>query len=91
MHGRYTICGERCAAEWARLGVPIHVIEKCVNHVSGTLSGVAGIYNRYSYETEKREAMQKWGDHIASLVLELVRKYQPTAAVHSKADVWRMT
>lgn len=51
----------------ARLAIPIHVIEKCVNHVSGTLSGVAGIYNRYSYEKEKREALQLWGDHIASL------------------------
>jgi integrase len=52
----------------ARLGVSIHVIEKCVNHVSGTLSGVAGIYNRYSYEAEKRAAMQLWGDHIEGLV-----------------------
>lgn len=60
---RRTTCGGM-----ARLGVSIHVIEKCVNHVSGTLSGVAGIYNRYSYEKEKREAMQLWGDHIASLV-----------------------
>jgi integrase len=56
------------ASGMARLGVPIHVIEKCINHVSGTLSGVAGVYNRYSYEKEKRGAMQKWGDHIASLV-----------------------
>lgn len=54
----------------ARLGVPIHVIEKCVNHVSGTLSGVAGIYNRYSYNKEKREALQVWGDHVASLMVQ---------------------
>jgi integrase len=62
---RRTVC-----SGMARLGVPIHVIEKCVNHVSGTLSGVAGIYSRYSYEAEKRAAMQLWGEHIASLVQE---------------------
>lgn len=40
----------------AQLGTPIHVIEKSLNHVSGSLSGVAGIYNRYNYQPEMREA-----------------------------------
>jgi integrase len=33
------------ATNLAALGVPIHVTEKILNHVSGSLSGVAAIYN----------------------------------------------
>ncbi len=36
----------------AKLGVPIHVTEKLLNHVSGTLGGIAGVYNRHSYWEE---------------------------------------
>ena len=41
----------------ARLGVPIHVTEKLLNHATGTITGVAAIYNRYSYLDEMREAV----------------------------------
>ena len=41
----------------ARLGVPIHVTEKLLNHVSGTLSGIAAVYNRHTYLPEMREAV----------------------------------
>jgi len=44
----------------AMLGTPIHVTEKLLNHVSGTHSGVQGIYNRYSYMDEMRDALQKY-------------------------------
>jgi integrase len=33
----------------ARLGVRLEVTERLLNHVSGTQSGVAGIYNRHTY------------------------------------------
>lgn len=32
----------------ARLGTPVHVVEAMLNHRSGTVSGVAAIYNRYT-------------------------------------------
>lgn len=54
----------------AELGTPIHVIEKMLNHVSGSLAGVAGIYNRYSYATEMREAVDKYEAFLSKLVLE---------------------
>src|SRR5665213_845670 len=41
----------------AKAGVPIHVTERLLNHVSGTVSGVAAIYNRHSYDSEMREAV----------------------------------
>jgi integrase len=42
------------------VGAPIHVLEKLLNHSSGTLRGVASIYNRYSYWEEMREAVEKY-------------------------------
>ena len=52
------------ASGMARLGVAPHVIEKVLNHKSGIISGVAAIYNRYAYEIEKREALERWSTHI---------------------------
>ncbi|MEP0313220.1 site-specific integrase [Hyphomonas sp.] len=43
----------------ARLGVPIHVTERLLNHVSGTVSGVAAVYNRYTYADEMRAAVER--------------------------------
>ncbi len=45
-----------------------HVIESIVNHQSGHRAGVAGIYNRAQYSTEKREALQSWGEHVSAFV-----------------------
>jgi integrase len=55
------------ASGMARLGVPPHVVEKVLNHKSGIISGVAAVYNRYGYEKEKREALERWADHLTRL------------------------
>lgn len=55
------------ATGMARLGVAPHVVERVLNHVSGTFSGVAGIYNRFKYEDEMLDALQLWAMHVASL------------------------
>ena len=57
------------ASGMARLAVPPHVVEKILNHSSGTISGVAAVYNRYGYETEKREALNKWADFFVGLLI----------------------
>jgi len=51
----------------AQLGTPIHVTEKLLNHVSGTISGVAAIYNRHSYLDEMREAAFRFDEHVRQL------------------------
>jgi integrase len=56
------------ATRMADLGVAPHVIEQILNHVSGHRAGVAGIYNRSSYEREVRAALAMWEDHIRTLV-----------------------
>lgn len=52
----------------AKLGTPIHVTEKLLNHVSGTISGVAAVYNRHSYLEEMRLAMAKYDAHVSGLL-----------------------
>jgi integrase len=56
------------ASGMARLGVQLPVIEKILNHTSGTFRGVVGIYQRHSYADEKRAALDLWGAHVARLV-----------------------
>lgn len=52
----------------ARLGTPIHVTEKLLNHVSGTISGVAAIYNRHSYWNEMCAAVSRYEAHLKRLI-----------------------
>ncbi len=52
------------ASGMARCGIFQEVIERVQNRVSGKFAGVAGIYNRYEYEKEKREALKKWAERF---------------------------
>jgi len=45
-----------CRSLMASAGVPGHVAERCLNH---KLKGVEGIYDRYDYFDERREALAK--------------------------------
>ena len=56
------------ATKHAELGTPIHVVEKLLNHVSGSLAGVAGVYNRYSYFSEMQTAVDNYEQFIKKLV-----------------------
>ena len=56
------------ATRMAELGVQPHIIEAVLNHVSGHKGGIAGIYNRATYDKEKREALALWAEHITALV-----------------------
>lgn len=48
------------ATHMAALGVAPHVIELALNHQPRAISGVAGVYNRYSYRAEIEEALQAY-------------------------------
>ena len=54
----------------ARLGFPVQVVEAVLNHASGSVSGVAAIYNRHDYAAEKRAALEAWGRYVLGLVAE---------------------
>jgi len=56
------------ATQMAELGVQPHIVEAVLNHVSGHKSGVAGIYNRATYDKEKREALNLWAEHLLAII-----------------------
>ena len=56
------------ASGMARLGVNLPVIEKLLNHVSGSFAGIVGVYQRHSFADEKRAAMTAWARHVEGLV-----------------------
>lgn len=39
--------------------------------MSGKISGVAAVYNRYDYETEKREALEQWGTFLDGIARDM--------------------
>jgi integrase len=47
---------------------PPHVLERILNHSAGEISGVAKIYNIYSYMDEMRTAVLLWEAKLASIV-----------------------
>jgi integrase len=56
------------ATNLAALGTPPHVTERLLNHVSGTISGVAAIYNKFQYMDEMRAAITAWEARLAFLL-----------------------
>jgi integrase len=70
------------ATGMARLNFPPHVVDKVLNHVSGTIQGVAAVYNRFDYLEERRLALETWGRYI-----ENVKNRMPTnvVALHNVA------
>jgi integrase len=56
------------ASGMARLGIQLPVIEKILNHTSGTFRGVVGVYQRHSFADEKRAALQAWTSFVQSTV-----------------------
>lgn len=54
----------------ARLGIALPVIEKVLNHTSGSFSGIVSVYQRHHYLDEKRHALETWARHIETLTGE---------------------
>ena len=57
------------SSKHAELGTPIHITERLLNHISGTVSGVAAIYNRHTYLKEMRDAVVTYESCISRLSL----------------------
>ena len=64
-----------------RLSVMPVVIEAALNHVSGTRSGIVGIYQRHQYEEERRDALNRWAAHVIGLVKEAEIERAPAKAI----------
>lgn len=44
----------------AEMGTLPHVIERILNHTQGTMTPIARVYNRASYEAEMHTALERW-------------------------------
>lgn len=56
------------ATGMAKKQIPPHVVERILNHKSGTFGGVAGVYNRFGYLPEMRNALETWESHVLCLI-----------------------
>ena len=47
---------------------PHFMIETCINHRDGTRQGLAGVYNRAQYRSQKQAVLQQWSDMVEAVV-----------------------
>jgi integrase len=51
----------------AEMGIAPHVVDKLLNHVSGSIRGVAAVYNRHGYTDERRRALDAWAHRLTAI------------------------
>jgi integrase len=56
------------ASGLARLGVNLPVIEKILNHISGSFGGIVSVYQHHDFADEKCQALEAWSNHVAALI-----------------------
>jgi len=52
------------ASGMASIGVALPVTERLLNHISGSFGGIVGVYQRYDFMPEMRDAITRWEAHI---------------------------
>ncbi len=56
------------ATGMARLGTALPVVEKVLNHTSGSFGGIVGVYQKHGFADEKRHALDAWAAFVERLV-----------------------
>lgn len=51
-----------------RLGIGLQAIEAVLGHVSGSRAGIVGVYQRHTFDGEKRAALEAWARHVGAIV-----------------------
>jgi integrase len=64
-----------CVSGMARLGIAPHVADKILNHQAGTISGVAAVYQRHEFLSERRHALDVWGAHVGAILSEALGEH----------------
>jgi len=52
----------------AELNIAPHVIDRILNHVSGTIRGVAAVYNPHAYFKERQTALEALSRYAEAVV-----------------------
>ena len=58
------------ATKLAELGVELPVIEKTLNHVSGSFGGIVSVYQKHEYKSEIADALKRWSTHLQGLIAD---------------------
>jgi hypothetical protein len=68
----------------ARAGIEPHICDRCLNHVAGTIRGVARTYNSFQYLDERRLALEALGRFVGLLV----RDRLPGHVAEARVQLW---
>jgi integrase len=55
------------ATRWAEMGITGDLIDRLQNHITKQKQGVGHIYNRYSYDREKQQALESWERKLTAI------------------------
>lgn len=50
----------------AALGHAPHVLDRILNHVTGSIRGVAAVYQRHDFAAERKAALETWAKHVSA-------------------------
>ncbi len=51
----------------ARLGYAVHVADRLLNHVQGSIKGVMAVYQRHEFLKEREAALRAWAEHVLTV------------------------
>jgi len=68
----------------ARVGIEPHICGRCLNHVAGTIRGVAATYNRFQYLGERRLALEALGRFVDMVA----RRHVPGHTAEARVKLW---
>ena len=52
----------------ADMGFPPHVCDRLLNHITGSIQGVAAVYQRAQFLPERKAALDAWAKHVLAAV-----------------------
>jgi integrase len=55
------------ATRMAGLGFPPHIVERVLNHISGSQGGLVSVYQRHEYREERRNALLAWARQVETI------------------------
>jgi hypothetical protein len=52
----------------AALGTAPHIVERVLNHISGSTGGLVAVYQHHDYRNERKAALVAWGRKVEQII-----------------------
>ena len=75
-------CRRTVGTRMTQCGIQIFVVGRVLNHAPRSAVGITSVYDRYSYEPEKRRALEVWAAKLEGLIRPVPDK---VVDLHSRA------